>query len=304
MYFGGLFCVQVDAHPLSMEVLMHRLRRFAALAAAAIIPALGIVVAGQAPAAAAPNFQVPFKCGTTVTAATFDYHSPVKAVDFQKAGIEGMAVLASAGGKVTVVANAGSASYGRWIEIDHGGGWKTRYAHLSAQQVSVNQVVSTGTQIGKAGQTGNVSGPHLHFEENLNGITQNAKLNGVAVPYYAHTNFTSKNSCGGNPYSAEEVCGAGFSAVDEQALGTSGTVYLLYNASNQNNCVVTLKAVSLGAASAVSAFLEVQGSARITDAGSFAYYAGPVKKAASATCVKWGGSAGADNYTSGFEHCD
>jgi murein DD-endopeptidase MepM/ murein hydrolase activator NlpD len=283
---------------------MHRLRRFAVLAAAAIIPALGMVAAGQTQASAAPNFQVPFKCGTTVTAATFSGHNPQKSIDFQKSGITGMPVLASASGTVTRVANEGSTSYGRWIEIDHGGGWRTRYAHLSSQGVSVGQAVSTGKEIGKAGATGGVSGPHLHFEENLNGVTQNAKLNGVAVPYYAHTDFTSKNNCGGNPYSAEEACGAGFGIVDQQALGSSGTTYLLYNSSTKNNCVVTLKAVSLGTASATSAFLEVQGSARVTDSGNFTYYAGPVKKVADSTCVKWGGSVGADAYTSEFEHCD
>ncbi|WP_206792230.1 M23 family metallopeptidase [Amycolatopsis sp. MtRt-6] len=283
---------------------MSRLRRLALLAAAAALPALGLTLAGQAPASAAPNFQVPFKCGVTVTAATFGDHRPQNSVDFQKAGITGMPVLASASGTVTRVENRGAESYGRWIEIDHGSGWTTRYAHLSTQSVSVGQSVTGGKQIGTAGATGNVSGPHLHFEENLNGVTQRAVLNGVAVPYYDHTSFTSKNACGGNPYSAEEVCGDGFSVVDQQALAnSSGTAYLLYNASTKANCVTTLKSTSLGTASAVSAFLEVQGSARVTDSGDFTYYAGPVKKTAAATCVKWGGSVGSNTYESGFEHC-
>ncbi|OXM61624.1 M23 family metallopeptidase [Amycolatopsis vastitatis] len=284
---------------------MSRLRRLALLAAAAALPALGLTLAGQATASAAPNFQVPFKCGVTVTAATFDDHRPQNAVDFQKSGITGMPVLASASGTVTRVENRGSESYGRFIEIDHGSGWRTLYAHLSTQTVSVGQAVTGGKQIGTAGATGNVSGPHLHFEENLNGITQRAVLNGVSVPYYAHTSFTSKNDCGGNPYSAEEVCGDGFSVVDQQALAnSSGTAYLLYNASTKANCVTTLKATSLGTASAVSAFLEVQGATRVTDSGSFTYYAGPVKKTADSTCVKWGGSVGGNTYESGFEHCD
>lgn len=282
---------------------MSRLRRLATLAAAAVLPALGLVFAATGSASAAPNFQVPFNCGVTVTAATFSDHNPQKSVDFQKSGITGMPVLASSAGTVTRVANEGSTSYGRWIELDHGGGWKTRYAHLSAQEVSVGQQVNGGTQIGKAGATGGVSGPHLHFEENLNGVTQNAKLNGVAVPYYAHTDFTSKNNCGGNPYSPEQVCGSGFSVVDQQALASSGTAYLLYNSSTKANCVTTLKAVSLGTASAASAFLEVQGSARVTDKGNFTYYAGPVSKVAGATCVKWGGSVGTNTYESPFEHC-
>ena len=284
---------------------MSRLRRLAVFAAAAVLPALGLTLAGQTQALAKPNFQVPFQCGVTVDAATFSGHSPAYSVDFQKSGITGMPVLASASGTVTRVENEGSASYGRWIELDHGGGWRTRYAHLSAQEVTVGQSVTGGKEIGKAGGTGNVTGPHLHFEENLNGATQKSVLNGVSVPYYAHTDFTSKNGCGGNPYSATEVCGDDFSVVDSQPLAnSSGTAYLLYNASTKANCVTTLKATSLGTASAVSAFLEVQGSARVTDSGNFTYYAGPVKKTADSTCVKWGGSVGTNTYESGFEHCD
>ncbi len=283
---------------------MSRLRRLALLAAAAALPALGLTLAGQATASAAPNFQVPFKCGVTVKAATFSDHNPEYSVDFQKDGITGMPVLAAASGTVTRVEDKGATSYGKWIEVDHGGGWRTRYAHLSAQEVSVGASVAGGREIGKAGATGGVTGPHLHFEEILNGTVQKAKLNGVGVPYYTKTDFTSKNNCGGNPYSAEEVCGDGFGVVDQQALANSaGTAYLLYNASTKANCVTTLKATSLGTASEVSAFLEVQGAARTTDSGSFTYYAGPVKKTADSTCVKWGGSVGTNTYESGFEHC-
>jgi hypothetical protein len=47
----------------------------------------------------------------------------------------------------------------------------------------------------------------------------------------------------------------------------------------------------------------VQGKARVTDSGSFAYYAGPVRAAAAGKCVKWGGKAGSAVYDSTFEHC-
>jgi murein DD-endopeptidase MepM/ murein hydrolase activator NlpD len=273
------------------------------LAAAGAIAAVGVTVAVQAPQAlAAPNFQVPFACNTVVTAATFSGHSPQNAVDFQKDGITGMPVLASAAGTVTRVENEGSVSYGRWIELDHGGGYRTRYAHLSSQGVSVGQNVALGQQIGKAGATGGVTGPHLHYEQILSGAVQRAVLDGRAVPYYAHTSFTSHNKCGGNPYTAGEVCGSGFSVIDSHAL-TGGTVYLLYNSGSLKNCVATLKSTSLGTPSPVSATLQVQGSTAATDSGSFAYYAGPVSKAAGSTCVKWGGSVGSSSYTSPYEHC-
>ncbi|WP_329430082.1 N-acetylmuramoyl-L-alanine amidase [Streptosporangium sp. NBC_01495] len=106
-----------------------------------------------------------------------------------------------------------------------------------------------------------------------------------------------------NPHTPQEVCGSGYDIVDSAALGSAGTVYLLYNTANGNNCVTTIKRTSLGTATATTAYLEVQGKTRITDTGNFAYYAGPVRAAAPGTCVKWGGKAGSSTYDSPFEHC-
>lgn len=64
-----------------------------------------------------------------------------------------------------------------------------------------------------------------------------------------------------------------------------------------------MKATSLGTATQVAAYLEVQGSTRRTDSGSYSYYAGPVRAAAGGKCVKWGGSTGGAWYDSPFEHC-
>jgi hypothetical protein len=108
---------------------------------------------------------------------------------------------------------------------------------------------------------------------------------------------------GTNPYTPEQVCGTDYKVIDSQALGTSGTVYLLYNSTNANNCVATIKKTSLGTASATSAFLEVAGKTRVTDSGNFTYYAGPVRAAAEDKCVKWGGKVGTSSYESPSEHC-
>ncbi len=63
--------------------------------------------------------------------------------------------------------------YGNTIEIDHGGGFKTRYAHLQAIAVNVGQRVAVGQRIGAMGSTGRSTGPHLHYEIWVNGKPQN-----------------------------------------------------------------------------------------------------------------------------------
>lgn len=63
--------------------------------------------------------------------------------------------------------------YGNTIEIDHGGGFKTRYAHLQAIGVGVGQRVAVGQRIGGMGSTGRSTGPHLHYEVWVDGRPQN-----------------------------------------------------------------------------------------------------------------------------------
>lgn len=74
----------------------------------------------------------------------------------------GTPILAAANGTVTFAASNGG--YGKMVDIDHGNGLVTRYAHLSAIQVAEGQQVSGGDRIGLAGSTGRSTGPHLHFE--------------------------------------------------------------------------------------------------------------------------------------------
>lgn len=83
----------------------------------------------------------------------------------------GDAVYAAAGGKV--VLSSWYYGYGNCIVVDHGNGMKTRYAHLSAYNCKVGDTVSRGQQIGRSGNTGNSTGPHLHFEVIINGSTKN-----------------------------------------------------------------------------------------------------------------------------------
>lgn len=251
----------------------------------------------------------PFNCGKTFYANNWSPgHSPSGSIDWQSYGgdaIGGETVRATAGGTARFYTTLALA-YGNYVIVTHGDGTKTRYAHLATmvRAPGASLAVSQGTAIGTVGGTGGDYAPHLHYEQITAGgaIDTSPTVEGVTVSLGQKKAVTSSNNCGGNPYSPQEVCGSGFSVID-QASVTGGTVYLLYNSGNTNNCVVTLKSTNLGTASAVSAFLEPEGSTRTTDSGSFAYYAGPVKRSAPSTCVKWGGSVGSSAYTSPFEHC-
>lgn len=83
----------------------------------------------------------------------------------------GSTVIASDGGVVSY--SGWYSSYGYLIEIDHGGGVKTRYAHNSKLLVSKGQQVAQNQAIALVGSTGNSTGPHVHFEIMLNEVPVN-----------------------------------------------------------------------------------------------------------------------------------
>lgn len=143
-----------------------------------------------------PIMRIPFRCGQVWTSQTRSNHSPVWAVDYNRPGDFGDDVVASAGGTVTRSESEGSVSYGNWIEIDHGSGYRTRYAHLSKRVVGVGAKVKMGQKIGEVGNSGGSSGAHLHYEQLLNGSPIKVRLGTkTSVKYFETRNYRSRNGC-------------------------------------------------------------------------------------------------------------
>lgn len=121
--------------------------------------------------------------------------------------------------------NPGSA-YGKTVQIDHGNGYQTLYGHLSEVSVTNGQVVKRGQVIGKSGDTGNVTGPHLHFEVRKG---KNNPVNPDELKKLGGSNFASE---------LNKIIGAaglkiGLSGVDanpyvlSKALGSASTANIL-----------------------------------------------------------------------------
>jgi murein DD-endopeptidase MepM/ murein hydrolase activator NlpD len=97
----------------------------------------------------------------------------------------GDVVRAAAAG--TVASADWDGGYGQKIDIDHGNGYHTWYAHLSKMEVAPGQYVHKGQEIGLVGSTGFSTGPHLHYQVMLNGtaIDPTPYLDGVPPKVFA-----------------------------------------------------------------------------------------------------------------------
>src|SRR5919106_3647368 len=116
-----------------------------------------------------------------------------------------------------------------------------------------------------------------------------------------------------NPYTAEQVCGAGFYEIDKHRLYSGSrhttrlaTTFLLYNGATGQNCAVTMKRRFIGRPTTTGVSLKVKGKRLpwVVDQGAFKYYAGPVYRTAPGRCVRFGGTVstpmGDDTYVSPF----
>lgn len=109
--------------------------------------------------------------GSYVSCGWYGY-SGHRAVDLcLRGGTLNAPIRAADGG--TVIFSGWAGGYGNMIKIQHSGGMVTAYAHLNSRFVQVGDKVSKGQTIGRAGSTGNSTGPHLHFEVIINGTRVN-----------------------------------------------------------------------------------------------------------------------------------
>ena len=90
-------------------------------------------------------------------------------IDFTAA--PGTPILAAAAG--VVITSEHHPQYGNMVEVDHGNGLVTRYAHCSRRLAKVGDVVMKGAVIAEVGSSGRATGPHLHFEVRQDGVAQN-----------------------------------------------------------------------------------------------------------------------------------
>lgn len=122
-------------------------------------------------------FASPVK-GTTSSGFGYRMHPILKQIKFHYgtdfAAQSGTDVLAFADGTVETAAE--NDSYGKYLVIDHAGGYKTLYAHCSALGVAAGDKVKLGQKIALVGQTGSATGPHLHFELSCCGVYYNPEF--------------------------------------------------------------------------------------------------------------------------------
>ena len=99
-----------------------------------------------------------------------DFGARIHPVTHKRSFHEGIDLAAPKGSRVsssapgTVIRAGKAGSYGNLVVVDHGGGLETRYAHLESISVRVGDQLAAGDMVGKVGDTGRATGPHLHFE--------------------------------------------------------------------------------------------------------------------------------------------
>ncbi|MDP9444144.1 MAG: VCBS repeat domain-containing M23 family metallopeptidase [Actinomycetota bacterium] len=168
------------------------------------VPALAassLLLGPSAHAVLPDDYQLPFPCGDSWYGSTRSGHSPSYwSIDFNRENDLGALTLASAPGEVTVAADLGDRSYGKYVVVEHGDRHSTVYAHLSAMFVTAGQRLDAGAPLGAVGSTGGSTGPHLHYEQRLDRVGKPAVFDGE--PFRYGTTVASGN-CGDVPVAGD-----------------------------------------------------------------------------------------------------
>ena len=219
-----------------------------------VVMLLVVTAVGASPgsAGAAVVFKAPWTCGIAWHATTYAGHV-ASAVDFNNlvdGSDAGKPVLASAGGTASVQLSSG---YGNYVDVDHGGGWMTRYAHLAVVPSIVDRdpgapgiQVLTGDQVGVVGSTGTVD-PHLHYEQRSGGVGQQVAFDGVVIPvgttYGSSDPLVTSTNCPtppGAPTAVKAVAGKGSAVVSWVApVGSVVTGYTATSNPGGRTCSTT-----------------------------------------------------------------
>lgn len=164
------------------------------------LPATQERAAGEAVAAfyeaqsAYADYEVPANVSYEVPELPFDFASPVSGTTSSGFGFRvhpllnevrfhygtdfavwtGTAVTAFADGTVGMA--GWDDGYGNYVVLDHGNGWTTLYAHCASVSVAAGETVVMGQEIARSGDSGEVTGPHLHFELRRDGVYYNPEF--------------------------------------------------------------------------------------------------------------------------------
>lgn len=176
--------------------------------------------------------------------------------DHQHEGIDiaapqGTPVNATFEGKV-ISAGMNSGGYGNLVEIDHGNGTITRYAHLSSIDVKVGDLVKSGQKIGGVGSTGKSTGNHLHYEVRKNGKAVDPRQNVMSQVNPVGTTSLTENE----PKTGDRVSNASTLNRDLTGSGASHTVAMIDNTSTVINSTNNQQqSVSMGSVRDLPLFL-------------------------------------------------
>lgn len=121
---------------------------------------------GKIPPYNGPKTGWVYPLSTYYAGKNWEGHSPSTAYDISAPS--GTGVRAASGGVVSVVKNLGGSSYGLYVVVSHADGWQSLYAHLGSVATSLGKIVRPGQLIGRSGNSGGSTGPHLHIELSKN----------------------------------------------------------------------------------------------------------------------------------------